>query len=316
MVETALVTGCAGFIGSNLVDHLLDKGYSVIGLDNFSIGLERNLESALMNPGFKLVTADVLDEDLAMHFDSKIDVIYHLAAISSVKRSMEEPLLVHNNNATGTLKVLELARQIQVRRIVFSSSAAVYGMPDKLPVTEETPVEPLSPYAASKLAAEMYLRSYRNTYGIETVILRYFNIYGPRQIFSEYSGVVSIFSNQALQDMPVTVDGHGLQTRSLIHIDDVLEVTRLAGESSRAAGETLNVAGTNSISVLELAKRILALMPDSESSIIHGPARRGDIKESSSSMKRTKEVLGFTPAVALDDGLERTVDWYRDYLRS
>ncbi|MFW9968136.1 MAG: GDP-mannose 4,6-dehydratase [Candidatus Thorarchaeota archaeon] len=316
MTETALVTGCAGFVGSALVDHLLEKGYSVIGLDNFSVGLERNIESALMNPEFRLVTADIMDKDLAKHFDSEIDIIYHLAAISSVKRSVEEPLLIHRINTTGTLKVLELARQYQIRRVVFSSSAAVYGMPNQMPVTEDTPVDPLSPYGASKLGAEMYLRSYHSTYGIEAVILRYFNIYGPRQIFSPYSGVVSIFCNQALKDLPITVDGDGLQTRSLIHVDDAVEATRLAGETSCAAGETMNVAGSDTITVLELANRISALMPESKSSIVHGPARQGDVKESIGSGNRAKELLGFTPAVALDDGLERTLDWYRNYLRS
>jgi UDP-glucose 4-epimerase len=316
MVEMALVTGCAGFVGSNLVDHLLDIGYSVIGLDNFSNGLERNLESALMNPRFKLITASILDDELASQLDFEIDVIYHLAGISSVKRSIEDPLLVHNINATGTLKMLELARLNRARRVVFSSSAAVYGMPEEIPVNETTPVEPLSPYGASKLAAEMYLRAYHNTYGIETVILRYFNIYGPRQAFSPYSGVVSIFINNAIQNMPITVDGDGLQTRSLIHIDDAVEITRLAGESYRAVGETLNVAGNDVISILELADRILALVSESESSIVHGPARQGDIKESIGSGERAKKILDFTPSVTLDDGLERTVDWYRDYLRS
>ncbi|MFW9911764.1 MAG: NAD-dependent epimerase/dehydratase family protein [Candidatus Thorarchaeota archaeon] len=316
MVEMALVTGCAGFVGSNLVDHLLDIGYSVIGLDNFSNGLEKNLESALMNPRFKLVTGSIMDDDIASQLDFEVDVIYHLAAISSVTRSVENPLLVHNINATGTLKMLELARLNRARRVVFSSSAAVYGMPEEIPVNERTPVEPLSPYGASKLAAEMYLRAYHNTYGIETVILRYFNIYGPRQAFSPYSGVVSIFINNAIRNMPITVDGDGLQTRSLIHIDDVVEITRLAGESYRAVGEILNVAGDDVISVLQLADRVLALVPESKSMIVHGPARQGDIKESIGSGERAKKILDFTPSVTLDDGLERTVDWYRNYLRS
>ncbi|MFW9863858.1 MAG: GDP-mannose 4,6-dehydratase [Candidatus Thorarchaeota archaeon] len=314
MVEMALVTGCAGFVGSNLVDHLLDIGYSVIGIDNFSTGLETNIESALMNPRFKLITASIMDDDVASQLDFEIDVIYHLAAISSVKQSVEEPLLVHNINATGTLKMLDLARLNRARRIVFSSSAAVYGMPGKMPVSEKSPVEPLSPYGASKLAAEMYLRAFHSTYGIETVILRCFNIYGPRQAFSPYSGVVSIFINNAIQNMPIIVDGDGLQTRSLIHIDDVVEITRLAGESYRAVGQTLNVAGGDIISILDLANRILALVPESESSIVHGPARQGDIKESIGSGERAKEILDFTPSVTLDDGLERTVDWYRNYL--
>jgi UDP-glucose 4-epimerase len=315
MEKTALVTGCAGFIGSNLVDYLLDKDYSVIGLDNFRTGIEANLDYAMNNPNFSLIKADILEEDLG-DFESNIDVIYHLAAIASVKLSVEQPLLVHHYNATGTLKVLELARINQIPRVVFSSSAAVYGKPEKLPVTEETPVYPLSPYAASKLAAEMYLRAYHHTHGIESVILRYFNIYGPRQAYSEYSGFISIFINQALQGVPVTIDGDGMQTRSLLYIDDIVEMTRLAGESTNAAGEILNVSGAEAISVLEVVERILALTPESTSSISHGDPRVGDVRESIGSCDRVKEVLGFTPKVTLDEGLERTVEWYRRLLRS
>ncbi|MHA2041270.1 MAG: NAD-dependent epimerase/dehydratase family protein [Candidatus Thorarchaeota archaeon] len=315
MAKTALVTGSAGFIGSNLVDHLLDRGYSVIGLDNFRTGIEANLESASQNTRFQLIKGDILEENLA-DFRSSIDVIYHLAAVASVKLSIEQPLLVHHNNTTATLKVLELARINQVPRVVFSSSAAVYGKPSKLPVTEETPVHPLSPYGASKLAAEMYLHAYQHTHGIETVILRYFNIYGPRQAFSEYSGVISIFVNQALQGMPVTIDGDGKQTRSLLYIDDIVEVTRRAGESTNAVGEILNVSGAKAISVLEVAERVLALTPESKSSIVHVDPRVGDVRESIGSGDRVKEVLGFTPKVTLDEGLERTVDWYRSFLRT
>ncbi|MHA2208762.1 MAG: NAD-dependent epimerase/dehydratase family protein [Candidatus Thorarchaeota archaeon] len=314
MAKTALVTGCAGFIGSNLVDHLLDKDYSIIGLDNFRTGTEKNLDSAMNNPNFRLIRADLL-EDLG-DFESNIDVIYHLAAVASVKLSVEQPLLVHHNNATATLKVLELAKTNHIPRVVFSSSAAVYGRPEKLPVTEETPVCPISPYGASKLAAEMYLRAYHHTHGIETVILRYFNIYGPRQAFTEYSGFISIFINQALQGVPVTIEGDGIQTRSLLYIDDIVDVTRRAGESTDAAGEILNVSGSKAISVLEIAERILALMPESKSSIVHGDPRVGDVRESIGSSDRVKDVLGFTPKVTLDDGLERTADWYRSFLRT
>ena len=315
MAKTALVTGCAGFIGSNLVDHLLDKDYSVIGLDNFRTGIEENLDSAMSNHNFRLIRADILEEDLA-DFESDIDVIYHLAAVASVKLSVEQPLLVHHSNATATLKVLELARINRIPRVVFSSSAAVYGRPEKLPVTEETPVYPLSPYGASKLAAEMYLRAYHHTHGIETVILRYFNIYGPRQAYTEYSGFISIFINQALQDVPVTIDGDGKQTRSLLYIEDIVDVTRRAGESADTAGEILNVSGAKAISVLEIAERILALMPESKSSIVHGDPRVGDVRESIGSDARIKEVLGFTPHVTLDEGLERTIDWYRRFHRT
>jgi UDP-glucose 4-epimerase len=315
MVKTALVTGCAGFIGSNLVDHLLDKNYSVIGMDNFRTGIEKNLDNAMNSPNFRLIKADILEEDLG-DLESNIDVIYHLAAIASVKLSNEQPLLVHHNNVTATLEILELARINQIPRVVFSSSAAVYGKPEKLPVNEETPVDPLSPYGASKLAAEMYLRAYHHTHGIESVILRYFNIYGPRQAFSEYSGFISIFINHALQGMPVVIDGDGMQTRSLLYIDDVAEVTRRAGEATEAAGEILNVSGAEAISVLEVAERILALTPESKSSLVHDDPRVGDVRESIGSGDRVKEVLGFTPKVTLDEGLERTVDWYRSFLRT
>ncbi len=315
MAKTALVTGCAGFIGSNLVDHLLDRGYSVIGLDNFRTGIEGNLESASKNAKFRLIKGDILEEELA-DFESSIDVIYHLAAVASVKLSIEQPLLVHHNNATATLKVLELARNNQVPRVVFSSSAAVYGKPAKLPVTEKTPVHPLSPYGASKLAAEMYLHAYQHSHGIETVILRYFNIYGPRQAYTEYSGFISIFINQALQGEPIIIDGDGSQTRSLLYIDDIAEVTRRAGESDKAVGEILNVSGAHSISVLEVAERILALIPESKSSIVHGDPRVGDVRESIGSGARVKDVLGFTPKMTLDEGLKRTVDWYRSFIRT
>lgn len=314
MTATALVTGCAGFVGSNLVDHLLERGHIVYGLDDFSIGLERNIEPALSNPRFTLIEASILDGDLPNRFDSHIDVIYHFAAVASVKQSIEEPLFVHNTNATGTLNVLELARINQIRRVVFSSSAAVYGTPDELPVTEAAPVNPMSPYGASKLAAEMYVKSYHNAFDLETVILRYFNIYGPRQIFSEYSGVASIFITQTLQDMPITIDGDGSQTRSMIHVDDVVELTRLAGQSDIVVGEIINVAGRDTVTILDLAKKILSLVPDSESRILYGPPRQGDVKESIGSGEKAKRVLDFAPAVGLDDGLERTIDWYRNFL--
>ncbi|MHA2140435.1 MAG: NAD-dependent epimerase/dehydratase family protein [Candidatus Thorarchaeota archaeon] len=312
MAKTALVTGCAGFVGSSLVDHLLDRGYSVTGLDSYRTGSEENLELAMKNPNFQFIKGDILKESLG-EFESNIDVIYHLAAISSVKLSVEQPLLVHENNTTATLKVLELARSCEIPRVVFSSSAAVYGKPDKMPVTEETSVHPLSPYGASKLAAEMYLHAYQHTYGIETVILRYFNIYGPRQAYTEYSGFISIFINQGLQNEAITIDGDGAQTRSLIYIDDVVDVTRRAGESDKASGEILNISGNQSISVLEIAGRILSLMPESNSTIVHRESRVGDVRESVGSNDKVKGVLGFTPKMSLANGLKRTIDWYRGF---
>jgi len=229
MTNTIVVTGASGFIGSHLVDQLLAKGYDVIGIDNMRTGREENLTLARNNDRFRLLIADIRDDDLAIQIDSDVDAIYHLAAISSVALSIEDPLLVTDVNAKGTVKILELAREVHAKRVVFSSSAAVYGNPEKMPVREDFTLNPLSPYAASKIAAEMYMRSYSSSYDIDSTILRFFNVYGPRQAYSEYSGVVSIFASQALLNKPIKIEGDGEQTRSFVHVSDVARATVLAG---------------------------------------------------------------------------------------
>ncbi|MFX1602270.1 MAG: NAD-dependent epimerase/dehydratase family protein, partial [Promethearchaeota archaeon] len=239
----ALVTGCAGFIGSSLVDHLLERGHTVIGVDNLRTGSLDNMRAAVENPRFKFLRKDVCEEDWCSSIESEIDIIYHLAAISSVKLSIEDPLLVHRINVGSTVNVLDMARSKDVQRVVFSSSAAVYGNPPEMPIHEDTPLSPLSPYAASKIAAEHYMRAYSMTYDFESVVLRYFNIYGPRQAYSEYSGVVSIFINQALAGLPITVEGDGTQTRTFLHVDDTVRATCLAGDIAAAAGVTMNICG-------------------------------------------------------------------------
>jgi UDP-glucose 4-epimerase len=210
----------------------------------------------------------------------------------------------------GVLNILEIARARNAKRIVLTSSAAVYGNPTKLPVTEDTPVNPLSPYAASKLSAEMYCLAYGETFGLIPTILRYFNVYGPRQEFSEYSGVIPIFINQALDDSPITVDGDGLQTRSFIHVDDVVRATILAGQMMETGSQIFNLSGTESINILDLAIMIKKHIPDSESEISHGPARLGDVKDSIGSIDRISKILNFTPDVSFETGLESTVSWY------
>jgi UDP-glucose 4-epimerase len=313
MVKSALVTGAAGFIASHLVDHLLSRDYEVTGIDNLRSGRMHNLKDAMESPSFEFLEFDICSRDLCKTVDREFDIIYHLAAISSVLFSIKSPQMVNSVNVGGTLNILEFARMNDVRRVVLSSSAAVYGNPETLPVTENTPLDPLSPYAASKVGAEMYSRAYEAAYGIESVIFRYFNVYGPRQAFSEYSGVVSIFANQARKGEPIYIDGDGRQTRSFIHVEDVVRGTELGGRIEAAAGETINLSATDSVSILELASLIIASTKGAKSEIVFREPREGDVRESIGCMDKAEEILSFTPEVPLRTGIEETVAWYIDH---
>lgn len=308
-----IVTGASGFIASHLVDQLLLKGYNVIGIDSMRTGKKENLSDAMNNDKFQLVIADIRDDDLASHIDSDVDVIYHLAAISSVTLSIEDPRLVNDVNTRGTVNILELARESNTKRVVFSSSAAVYGDPKEMPVHEDFGFNPLSPYAASKIAAEMYIRSYSSAFDIDSTILRYFNVYGPRQAFSEYSGVVSIFTNHALANEPIKIEGDGEQTRSFVHVSDVARATVLAGEVNTAIGATINISGPDLISVLRLAQLMKENVQGCKSEIVHVAPRLGDVKDSIGSMERAQKLLGFTPSIPLERGLQETSEWYRTH---
>ncbi|RLI49491.1 MAG: hypothetical protein DRO73_06245 [Candidatus Thorarchaeota archaeon] len=311
MTKTILVTGAAGFIGSHLVDHLLAQGHSVVGVDNLRTGREENLRGAMAHEEFTFLQADICDHDLVSRLP-KLDIVYHLAAISSVKLSVEDPLAVNETNVTGTVNILRAARELGVQRVVFSSSAAVYGQPEISPITEDAPIQALSPYGASKIAAEQYMHSFRNTYGMETVILRYFNVYGPRQAYSEYSGVVSVFINRALRGDRLIVDGDGLQTRSLIYVDDVVALTVQAATAPGISGEVINVCGAHEMTVLDIANAVLRMVAQTNSTITHGPPRPGDIRKSSGSLDKARELLGVTPQVDFEQGLRRTIEWYRN----
>ena len=309
--RTAVVSGAAGFVGSNLVDLLLQEGFSVIGLDNLRTGKKENLVDALENKKFNFVEVDIRSKDLLSIVRGPVEVVFHLAAISSVKFSIQNPEEVRDVNVNGTRNMLELTRQVHAKRFVFSSSAAIYGNPQSLPVREEITCKPLSPYAESKLAAEMECISYRALYGLASTIFRYFNVYGPRQETSEYSGVIPIFINQALQNNDITIDGHGSQTRSFIYVEDVTKATYLGSQLESESEHILNLSGSDSIGILELARMVKELVPDSTSTIVHRSAREGDVKDSIGSMERTSDVLGFSPTVPFKTGLDRTVSWYR-----
>ena len=314
--KRAIVTGAAGFIGSHLVDLLLERDYFVVGIDNLDTGRMENLETALEHKSFRFIKADIRDPDLiskVVHEAETIDYVFHLAAISSVTISVEDPAYVNSVNVAGTLNILNLARDLKAQRVVFSSSAAVYGNPEKLPITEEMSVCAISPYGASKIAGEQYMHAFRSTYGLETTVLRYFNVYGPRQAYSAYSGVVSIFVNRAITDEDLVIDGDGLQTRSLIYVGDVVEYTLRAAETPDANGMTFNIAGQESVNVLEIAERILKIT-GGKSRVVHGPPRPGDIRESRGAIDRAISVLGHTPSVPFEEGIRRTINWYQSQM--
>ncbi len=310
-----LVTGCAGFIGSHLVERLLEEGHHVIGIDNMRTGNQSNMVSFSSSPEFRFIEADVCDPSLKSKLSSDIDLVFHLAAISSVTASIEDPILVNRNNVTGIVNVLNIARTLDVSRVVFSSSAAVYGNPEKMPIAEETPVNPLSPYAASKIAGEEYMKAFRETYGLETTILRYFNVYGPRQAYSEYSGVISIFVNHAIRGESITVEGDGEQTRSFVYVTDVARGTVLAGKTPQANGEIINMSGLDLIRILDVATKINQAASSEGSKVIHVAPRVGDVKHSIGSMDKARSVLGFTPEMPFETGLEHTISWYRSHMQ-
>jgi UDP-N-acetylglucosamine/UDP-N-acetyl-alpha-D-glucosaminouronate 4-epimerase len=340
-----LVTGGAGFIGSHTVDALVASGHEVRVLDDLSSGtrtnLARHLDTPNGPPAIELIEGDVRDPAAVRQAVEGCDAVFHGAAIVSVTRSFEEPELVESVNAGGTLRVREAARTAGARRLVLASSCAVYGDPPTLPVAEDAATDPLSPYAAAKLTAEEHCRRLAAAGDLETVCLRYFNVYGPRQDpSSDYSGVIARFIDAALAGRQLTVFGDGTQTRDFVFVGDVVRANVLAlsvrsGEASgpvRAAslgegreadgaqrdgssplptdGRPLNVGSGTATSVNEIADAVLRLAGGTPQ-VRHLPARAGDILHSQADTARTASLLGFRAEVSFAEGLARTFGWYQ-----
>jgi len=310
-VETIVVTGGAGFIGSHVVDHFLDAGNRVVVLDNFSTGKRANLARWADHEHLHVVVCDVAHGIFAAlaqitHMHGPVARIVHLAAQVSVVHSVQNPLVDMQVNYGGTLHVLEYARAHGVKKVAFASSAAVYGDVATMPVPEDAPCQPLSPYGIDKLASELALDYYANVHGIATTALRFFNVYGPRQDpSSPYSGVISIFSDRARAGLPLTIFGDGSQTRDFIYVGDVVRalVAAVADGNSRAIA---NVGTGGEITVLELAKTIVELCGN-RSEIIHAPARSGEILKSRARVDRLREMFGVVAKTKLVDGLRATL---------
>jgi len=309
MTRTVLVTGGAGFIGSHLVDALLAGGrYRVRVLDDLSTGKRENL--AHCADQVELMVGDVRDPHLVAEATAGAWGVVHLAAVASVTRSLEDPVLVNDINVGGTVTLLAAAGAAHVERLVFASSCAVYGDPRKLPVSESTPVEPLSPYAAGKLAGEHYCRVLGAAAGIAATSLRFFNVYGPRQDpGSEYSGVISRFSNAALSGSSCVVCGDGLQSRDFVFVADLADACVQALEQAPGRGEAVNV-GTGSTTTLLGLIAALGAASGTELAVEHAPRRDGDIRESQADIGLARALFGYAPHTRLEQGLAETLAWY------
>jgi len=301
----ALVTGGAGFIGSHLTDGLLAAGFAVRVLDDFSSGRESNIAHALGD--IELLRGDLADPATAARACAGVDVVFHEGAIPSVPRSVAEPVRTNRANVDGTLNVLESARQAGVRRVVFAASSSAYGDTEELPKIETMPPNPRSPYALQKFTGEVYCRLYHELYGLETVALRYFNVFGPRQDpKSEYAAVVPRFATACLRGEPARINGDGEQSRDFTFVADTVRANLLAADAPAASGKVINIAGGRRISLNELLAALQSIT-DSKVAPIHGPERVGDVRHSLADLGRARTLLGFEPQIALADGLRHTV---------
>lgn len=302
--ERILVTGGAGFIGSHLVDALLAKGYGVRVLDDLSTGKVSNLP--MDNPQLQLVVGDVADAAALAEAMHGCGAVVHLAAVASVQASVEDPVRTHQSNFIGTLRVCEAMVAAGIRRVVFASSAAVYGNNGEgTPINEDTPKSPLTPYAADKLASEYYLDFYRRQHGLEPVILRFFNIFGPRQDpSSPYSGVISIFSERAKSARPITVFGDGGQTRDFVYVEDLVKILVQGLEHPAPAADATNV-GLSGVTTLNDLIAALEQISGQPLNVSHGAARSGDIRHSKADNRRLLERFDLGTPTSLIEGLAR-----------
>jgi UDP-glucose 4-epimerase len=306
-----LVTGGAGFIGSHVAERLLRDGHRVRVLDNFSSGSRENLAFAMGNSRLEVVEGDLRDARATADAARGVEVIFHQAAMRSVPRSVDDPLGANENNVTGTLNVLMAARQAAVRRVVYASSSSIYGDRPDLPKREDQPPAPISPYAVSKLAGELYCAAWSRLYGLETVGLRYFNVFGPRQDpESQYAAVIPRFITWALRGEPLEVHGDGTQSRDFTHIDNVVEANLLAASAAGVAGETFNVGCGSRVSLLEIIGFLEGIL-GRKLERRHTPLRQGDVPHTLADIGKAKRLLGYAPLVEFGEGLRRTVEYFR-----
>ncbi|HXJ12044.1 MAG TPA: SDR family oxidoreductase [Candidatus Limnocylindrales bacterium] len=306
-----LVTGGAGFIGSNTVDELVRRGHGVVVLDDLSSGKEDNLADVRSKITF--MKGSITDIEVVQKAMVQADYVIHLAARTSVPRSVKDPVDTNRINVDGTLNVLVAARDNKVKRVVFAASSSAYGDTPTLPKSEDMQPVPISPYGVTKYVGELYSQTFGRCYGLENVCLRYFNIFGPRQDpDSPYSGVLSRFSAAFLESTPPVVFGDGEQTRDFTYVDNAVQANILACEASSASGRTFNVGTGSAVSL----NQVLLMLQKASGKALetkYEPAREGDIRDSLADIRLAKEFLGYEPAVLFEEGLERTYAWYQSH---
>jgi len=315
------VTGGAGFIGSHLVEELLRRGHDVRVADNFSTGTHDNVQAAVaaaVREGardaatrLEVTEGDLADLDVARRACAGADFVLHQAAIPSVPRSVKDPIGSNRANIDATLNVLVAARDAGVRRLVFAGSSSEYGDTPTLPKHEDMPTNPLSPYALQKVVGEEYLKQFTRLYGLETVSIRYFNVFGPRQDpGSPYSGVISLFIKWLLAGQAPTVHGDGEQTRDFTYVANVVDGVLRACVADHVSGEAINVATAGRVSLNELLRTLQAIL-GTNLAPVYGPPRVGDVRDSQASIEKAARLLGYAPSVSFEEGLRRTVAWFR-----
>jgi UDP-glucose 4-epimerase len=302
-----LVTGGAGFIGSNLVKRLVEKGYLVTVLDNFMSGFNSNLTSF---PSVRIIEGDVRDIISVEEAIRGAEIVFHLAASVGNKRSIDQPIIDAEINVIGTLQVLEAARKEGVRKIVVSSSAGIFGELKTIPINEDHPIEPDSPYGCTKLCEEKLSLSYSKLYPIEVVCLRYFNVYGPNQRYDAYGNVIPIFVFKMLREEPLVIFGDGEQTRDFVHVNDVVQANIKAAETIGVSG-AFNIASGTRVTINSLVKMITS-KNENTVKIDYNPERPGDVKHSLANIELAHNKINYTPLVELESGIDEYVEWARN----
>lgn len=298
-----LVTGGAGFIGSHLVDGLLARGHSVTVLDDLSSGTMDNLKTHKDKSSFQFIQGDIRDAGAVKRALAGVDAVIHEAAMISVPLSVKDPEFARSVNVDGTLTLLKASLGHGVKRFVFASSCAVYGEQVELPISENAPLQPLSPYASSKLSAEKNCLAFHEREGLETVCLRYFNVYGPRQTFGEYAGVMMKFFERLRSDQPPIIYGDGEQTRDFVYVSDVVDATLLALKHEGVAGEVINIGTGRGVNINELCEIFLKATGKSHFKPIHEAPRVGDIRHSRADITKARKLLGYGPKISLEEGV-------------
>lgn len=321
--KKVLITGGAGFIGSNLCESFLQSGNEVICLDNLSTGYKRNIEPLLNSAAFQFVEGDIRDYDTCKEVIGQVDVVLHQAALGSVPRSINDPITSNSVNIDGFLNILQAARETGLERVVYAASSSTYGDSTALPKVEENIGKPISPYAVTKYVNELYANVFSNLFGLKLIGLRYFNVFGRKQTpDGAYAAAIPKFTKALIEHKSPLIHGDGLQTRDFTYIDNVIQINHLAAstENPDAFNNVYNVAfgeRTSLLQLIEVIKDSLAKFDAkiAEVSIEHGPPREGDVRDSLADISKAKKLLGYAPEYSLEDGIGEAIDWYWQSLK-